>query len=38
MLFLEQSKCLYNLQFGFRPLHPTKHAYTLITKMEQIKT
>ena len=34
--FLQQSKCLYNLRFGFRPLHPTKHA--LITIMEQIKT
>ena len=34
--FLEHNKCIYNLQFGFRPIHSTNHALISIT--EQIKT
>ena len=34
--FLEHSKCISNLQFGFRPIHSTNHALISIT--EQIKT
>ena len=34
--FLEHSKCIYNLQFGFRPIHSTNLALISIT--EQIKT
>ena len=33
--FLDENDCIYNLQFGFRPLHSTNHA--LITITEQIK-
>ena len=34
--FLEHKKCIYNLQFGFRPIHSTNHALISIT--QQIKT
>ena len=33
---LEQNKCIYDLQFGFSPLHSTNHALIAIT--EQIKS
>ena len=29
---LEHSKCIYNLQFGFRPIHSTNHARISITE------
>ena len=34
--FFEHDKCIYNLQFSFRPIHSTNHALVSIT--EQIKT
>ena len=30
--FLENSSCLYNLQFGFRSKHSTNHALIQITE------
>ena len=29
---LEHSKCIYNLQFGFIPIHSTNHAPISITE------